>query len=327
MIPLSSIQIFSRVVETGSFSKAAAALNIGQPAVTKQIAAIETKLGLRLLNRNTRGVSVTESGARLYEKCRRILEDMKDLEDFAGTEKSRLEGVLRISASLAFGHNIISPLLLDFIETHPDIGVDLICGNPYADLISQGVDAAIRMGDLPDSTFGHSRIGTNPWAMIASPDYVARHGAPAAIDDLKTRDGLVYSSFHNTNVWNYRLPSGERRPIVVRERLRSNNLMTILDGAIAGLGIATVPLYLAVPALMSGQVVRLLESQPLHEQEINAVFPSPKFVSPKVRAFLTFARRTFDGEWWLRQPEDRYLPRGLKFEQLRDDPSESQGDV
>lgn len=317
MIPLSAIQVFCRVVETGSFSKAAAALGIGQPAVTKQIAAIEKKLDLRLLNRNTRGVSVTETGARLYERCRGILEAMEDLEAFAGTEKSRLEGVLRVSASLAFGHNIISPLLIDFIEAHPDIGVDLICGNPYADLISQGVDVAIRMGALPDSSLGSSRIGTNPWAMIASPGYVAKHGAPAGIDELQTRDGLVYSSFHNTNVWNYRLPSGERRPIVVRERLRSNNLMSILDAASAGLGIAVVPLYLAVPALVSGQVVRVLEQQPLHEQEINAVFPSPKLVPPKVRAFLAFARRTFEGEWWLRKTEDRYLPRGMKLETLR----------
>ncbi len=314
MIPLSSVQVFSRVVETGSFSKAAIALNIGQPAVTKQVAAIEKRFDLRLLNRNTRGVSVTESGARFYEKCRRILDDLEDLEDFVGAEKSRLQGVLRISASLAFGHNIISPLLIDFVEMHPDINVDLACGNPYADLISQGVDVAIRMGTLPDSSLGSSLIGTNPWAMIASPGYIAAHGAPNDIDDLKSRDGLVYSSFHNTNVWNVRLPTGERRPIVVRERIRSNNLMTILDAASAGLGVAVVPLYLAVPALMSGQVVRVLERQPLHEQDINAVFPSPKLVPPKVKAFLSFARQTFEGEWWLCGAQDRYLPRGLRLE-------------
>lgn len=309
MIPLPAILVFRRVVETGSFSKAAAALNIGQPAVTKQITALESRLSLRLLNRNTRGVSVTESGARFYEKSQVIVDGIDALEAFAESEKSRLEGVLRVSASLAFGHNIISPLLIEFVEAHPDIGVDLICGNPYADLISQGVDVAIRMGALPDSSCGFSRVGVNPWAMIASPAYIAAHGAPTDVEDIGRRDGLVYSSSHNTDVWTYKDDFGNNRPIFVRERIRSNNLMTILDAASAGLGVAIVPLYLAVPALLSGQVVRILENWRLYEQDINAVFPSTRFVPPKVKAFLEFARRTLAGEWWLRRPEERFLPR------------------
>jgi DNA-binding transcriptional LysR family regulator len=303
MLPLSSIEVFSRVVETGSFSKAARALNIGQPAVTKQVAAIEKALGLRLINRNTRGISITESGARFYKKCRQIIENIEDIEVFAEQEKSRVEGVLRISASLAFGQKVISPLLISFADGYPEICVDLTCGNPYSDLISQGVDVAIRMGALPDSSLGSSRIGTSPWGMIASPAYVGEHGTPENLDDLKNRDGLVYSSLHNTNVWNYRLPTGERRPIVVRERIRSNNLMTILDAASAGLGVAIVPLYLAAPALSSGRIVRLLRHEPLHEQEINAVFPSPTLVPTKVKTFLSFARKSFEDEWWLAHSE------------------------
>jgi DNA-binding transcriptional LysR family regulator len=297
---LLAIQVFSRVVETGSFSKAAQALGIGQPAVTKHIASIERDLGVRLLNRNTRGVSVTEIGALYYERCQKILQEIDELESFVEQQKTRLEGVLRISASVSFGHKVISPLLIGFAEHNSDIRVDLRCGNPYADLIAQGVDVAIRMGKLPDSSLGSRPVGTSPWGMIASPGYLKTHGEPASIAELASRDGLIYSSLHNDQVWNHRLPSGERRLIQTRERMRSNNLTAILDATSAGLGIAIVPLYLAVPALRAGRVVRIMEQERLHEQEINAVFPSPRLIPPKVGAFVSFIQEKLRGEWWLR---------------------------
>ena len=118
--------------------------------------------GIRLLNRNTRGISVTETGALYYERCKTIIRELEDIETLMGLQKSRMDGVLRISASVSFGHKIISPLLIEFIEANPALRVDLSCGNPYADLISQGVDVAIRMGALPDSSLGSRRVGTAP---------------------------------------------------------------------------------------------------------------------------------------------------------------------
>lgn len=298
MEQLTAMRTFSRVVETGSFSEAARDLNISQPSVTRQIAYIEQKFGVRLFNRTTRGVAVTETGALLYERCKRVLHELDEIEIMLNRQNGRLEGVLRISASVSFGHKIISPLLIEFIEANPDIRVDLTCGNPYANLIAQGVDVAIQMGPLTDSSFGSRLLGTNPWAMVASPAYLKARGEPAAVADLVHHEGLIYSSEHNDDVWRHRLPNGERRPLAVRERMRSNNLTAILDAAAAGLGIAMVPLYLAVPALRSGKLVRIMEHVPLHEREIFAVLPSPRLVPPKVDAFIEFMRAKFRENWW-----------------------------
>jgi DNA-binding transcriptional LysR family regulator len=168
---ITGIQIFARVVETGSFSKAARDLNLSQPTVTKHVASLETKLGARLLNRNTRGISLTEVGTFYYDKCKTILREFEEAESLIGLQRDRIEGVLRISTSVAFGRRVIAPLLVTFVQRNPGIRIDLNCEDTYVDLIAQGVDVAIRMGRLADSSLGARYIGTNPWVMVASPTY------------------------------------------------------------------------------------------------------------------------------------------------------------
>ena len=296
---LTGIQVFARAVETGSFSKAARDLNLTQPTVTKHVASLERKLGARLLNRNTRGISVTEIGALYYEKCKSILRELEEADGLIGLKQDRLEGVLRVSTSVGFGRRVLAPLLIEFSGKNPSLRIDLNCEDTYVDLIAQGIDVAIRMGKLADSSLGGRYIGTNPWVMVASPEHLAAHGTPQAPEELSAWPCLVYSSVQGDDVWHLRAPSGERHSVPVTGRLRSNNLSTILAAASAHLGIAILPQYVASASLRSGRIVEIMADYALQEQEIHAVFPSPKLVPAKVLSFIDFIRGRFKGEWWL----------------------------
>jgi DNA-binding transcriptional LysR family regulator len=296
---LTAIQIFARVVETGSFSKAARDLNLSQPTVTKHIASMELALGARLLNRNTRGVSLTEIGSLYYERCKNILQELEYADSLVGLRNDRIEGILRVSTSVAFGRRVIAPLLVDFIARNPAIRVDLSCDDTYVDLVGQGVDVAIRMGRLADSSLGGRYIGTNPWVMVASPDYLRIHGIPCQPNDLSAHDCLVYSSVQGDDLWHIRSSDGRRYSVPVKGRLRSNNLTTLAEGACAHLGLAILPRYVATPLLDSGELRSVMGSYSLHEQEIHAVFPSPKLVPPKVLSFINFIQGKFKGDWWV----------------------------
>jgi DNA-binding transcriptional LysR family regulator len=296
---LTGIQIFARAVETGSFSKAARDLSLTQPTVTKHVASLERKLGARLLNRNTRGISVTEIGALYYEKCKSILRELEEADSLIGLKHDRLEGVLRVSTSVAFGRRVMAPLLIEFSGKNPGLRIDLNCEDTYVDLIAQGIDVAIRLGKLADSSLGGRYIGTNPWVMVASPEHIAAHGTPASPEELSSRPCLVYSSVQGDDVWHLRAPSGERHSVPVKARLRSNNLSTILAAASAHLGIAILPQYVASSSLRAGRVVEIMADYALQEQEIHAVYPSPKLVPPKVVSFIDFIRGRFKGDWWL----------------------------
>src|SRR6478672_2268562 len=160
---LQAMEMFVRVVETGSFSKAAKEFATTQPTVTKQVAATEARLKVRLLNRNTRGVSLTEAGALYYEKCKDIVRSLEDADSVVQTRQSQAHGLLRISSSVAFGRRVLVPLSLEFMRQHPQLQVDLSFEDRYTDLVAQGVDVAVRMGKLADSSLGARFLGTNPW--------------------------------------------------------------------------------------------------------------------------------------------------------------------
>jgi DNA-binding transcriptional LysR family regulator len=297
MESLLSIQVFSRVAETGSFSKAAILLGIGQPAVTKHVAKVEKRFGLHLLNRNTRGVALTESGERFYERCKRIVAELEEIEAFAAEERQRTQGLLKLRAPLWFGHQVISPMVIDFMGSHPEMQVDLACINSLSGANMRGLDILIKIGPLADSSLTRRVIGTYPWVMIASPDYVKRCGEPVAVEEIADHDGLIYLSTTTDSCWRYEV-DGVSHPIDVRTRIRTNNLTTIMDATIAGLGVSIVPLYLAMPALRQGSVQKLLGGEFLHQQDINAIFHSQKHMSPKIREFLSFAYERFRGKWW-----------------------------
>jgi DNA-binding transcriptional LysR family regulator len=295
---LLAMEMFVRVVETGSFSKAALEFHTTQPTVTKQVAATEARLKVRLLNRNTRGVSLTEPGALYYEKCKNIVREAEEAESIVQLRQNQAQGLLRIGTSVAFGRRVVVPLALEYMRRHPQVQLDLSFEDRYVDLIAQGIDVAIRMGKLADSSLGARYLGTNPWAMVAAPGYLKKHGTPKRAQDLSAHVALIYSSVVGDEFWRMHTPKGDAVTVPVSGRFRSNNLSAVLAAARDGLGIALMPRYVASESLASGKVLEVLGDHKLPEQEIHAVFPSPKLVPGKVSGFVAFLQGRFAEGWW-----------------------------
>jgi len=303
---ITGLQLFVRIVETGSFSKASADLGVTQPTATKHVAAVEARLGARLLNRNTRGVSATEIGALYYEKCKAIQRQLEEADSLASLQQSSVSGQLRVSTSVSFGRRVLTPLVLEFMRQHPDITIDLSFDDRYVNLVEQGVDVAVRMGRLADSSLGARYLGLNPWVLVASPDYLAHHAAPQTPADVTDHPCLIYSSVQGDERWHFTgsvggaesEEAGRRASIPVHGPLRSNNLSALLDAARAGMGLAILPWYVAHDAVAAGTVTPLLTGYALPVQEMHAVFPSPKLVPSKVGSFIGFLQERFTPKWW-----------------------------
>ncbi len=297
---VNAVQLFVRVVETCSFSKAAAELGITQPTATKAIAATEERLGVRLLHRSTRGVTPTEVGALYYEKCKVIERAIDEAEQLAVLRQGSIGGKLRLSTSVGFGRRILVPLVLRYMQAHPDLRIDISFDDRYVDLVEQGIDVAIRMGQMADSTLGARYLGVNPWVMVASPAYLAARGEPRTTAELVAHACIVYSSVQGDDRWRL-LPAGAKLVSVpVDGPLRSNNLTTVLAGACAGLGLAILPWYVARESIAAGVVRPVLTDHALPAQEMHAVFPSPKLVPQKVIHFIDHLQQALAGEWWSR---------------------------
>jgi DNA-binding transcriptional LysR family regulator len=287
---LDAMHMFVRVVETGSFTKVAHEFATTQPTVTKQVAAMETRLKVRLLNRNTRGVSLTEAGALYYEKCKAIVNDVAEADKVVQVRQTQVQGQLRIGSSVAFGRRVLIPLALEFMTHNPQVQIDLSFEDRYTDLVANGIDVALRLG--------------NPWVLVASPTYLRKRGTPRRPSDLKEHATLIYSSVQGNDLWRLRNASGEPVSVPVTGRLRSNNLSALLAASRSHMGIAALPRYVAHDSLQAGRVVEVLKTCRLPEQEIHAVYPSPRLVPQKVQSFIAFLQGQFDAEWW------ETLPRG-----------------
>ena len=300
------IRLYIRVVETGSFSKASAGLGITQPTATKHVAALEKRLGARLLHRSTRGVTPTEVGAAYYDKCKAIAQQLEEADNLALLLQARLGGVLRISTSVAFGRRVLTPLVLEFMRQHPAVQVDLSFEDRYVNLVEQGIDVAVRMGRLADSQLGARYLGTNPWLLVASPAYLVAHGTPKKPADLGQHKALLYSTVQGDERWHFSGAQGSAPSAVqssaisvaVSGPLRSNNLSALLSAARAGLGVAVLPRYVAHDSVAAGALQPLLERWQLPAQEVHAVFPSPKMLPSKVKSLCDFLAPRFVGDWW-----------------------------
>ena len=295
---LQTMEVFVRLVELGSFSKAAAEFRTTQPTVTKYVAELERRLKVRLLNRNTRGVSPTEAGALYYERCKAIVRDAEDADASVRDSQEQAQGLLRIGSSVAFGRRVVVPIALEFMRRHPSVRIDLSFEDRYTDLVAQGIDLALRLGKLADSALGARFLGVNPWLMVASPQYLRTHGTPREPEDLRRHAALIYSSVQGNDVWLLRPAGGDTVAIPVSGVLRSNNLSAVLAAARADLGIAALPWYVAQEAVRAGALSQVMAGCELPHQEIHAVYPSPKLVPGKVQAFIGFLQGRFDGRWW-----------------------------
>jgi len=297
---VAAVALFIRIVETGSFSKAAGEFGITQPTATKAVAAMEQRLGARLLYRTPRGVSPTEVGSLYYDKCKAIAHEIEAADNLATLMQSGVGGTLRISTSVAFGRRVLVPLAIAYMREHPGLTVDLGFDDRYVNMVEQGVDLAIRMGRLVDSTLGSRYLGRNPWVMVAAPAYLTARGTPKAPEELVQHACLIYSTVQGDDRWMITGPDGQEQAVPVRGPLRSNNLSAVLAAAREGLGLAILPWYVARESVADGTVQPILERHTLPTQEIHAVFPSPKLVPGKVSSFIEHLLQALEGDWWER---------------------------
>ncbi len=296
---IQALRLFIRVVDLGSFSKAAAELQMGQPSATKLVAQLEKGLGSRLLHRSTHGVTPTEIGALYYEKCKLIAHHVEEAESVAGLLQGQMQGVLRLSTSVAFGRRVLVPMVMRFMRENPQLQIELNFEDRYVNLVEQGIDVALRMGRLEDSTLGARFLGVNPWVVVAAPAYLARRGTPLAPADLKAHDALVYSTVQGDARWHFSSGSGPTLSQPVKGPLRSNSLSALLAAARDGMGVAALPCYVAHESLKSGAVLPLLTQWTLPSQEIHAVYTSPRLVPAKVSGFVAWLQGQFAEDWWM----------------------------
>ena len=275
---LQAIELFIRVVDLGSFSKAALDMGMGQPTATKLVAALEKRLGSRLLHRTTHGVTPTEIGALYYDKCKLIVHHMDDAQSASTLLQSQVRGALRISTSVAFGRRVLSPMVMRFMQMHPQLHIELNFEDRYANLVEQGIDVAVRMGPLADSTLGARYLGINPWVLVASNDYLGARGTPLHPADLATHDALIYSTVQGDARWHLTGADGRLQTVPVKGPLRSNNLSALLVAARSGMWLAALPKYVAHESVRSGALTEVLVDWALPSQEIHAVYPSPQLV-------------------------------------------------
>lgn len=295
---IQGIKLFIRVVDLGSFSRAAADLGIGQPSATKMVAQLEARLGSRLLHRSTHGVTPTEIGLLYYEKCRLIAHHVDEAESVAALMQTQVQGGLRISTSVAFGRRVLVPLVMRFMKLNPRLHIELGFEDRYVDLVEHGIDVAIRMGALADSTLGARFLGMNPWLVVAAPSYLRERGTPASPDELSRHDALIYSTVQGDARWLFSTPEGQLEPTTVHGPLRSNNLSALLSAARDGLGLAALPWYVANASLRSGAVTPVLSDWSLPSQEIHAVYPSPRLMPAKVSNFIEWLQEQIGERWW-----------------------------
>jgi DNA-binding transcriptional LysR family regulator len=298
MTDFQAMKLFVRVVDLGSFSKAAADVGLGQPAATKIVAKLEDQLGSRLLYRSTHGVTPTDVGLLYYEKCKVIAQHLEEAQTVASLTQSQVQGGIRISTTMDFGRRVLAPLVLRFLKENPKVQIELLFDDHVVDLVEQGIDVAIRMGRLSDSSLGARYIGQNPWSVVASPAYLETHGRPITPFDLTAHEALICSTVQNDSRWHFLGAKGEEVTVQLKGPLRSNNKSALMTAACEGLGIAALPTYVVHESIQAGALVALLEDWPLPRQEIHAVYPSPRLVPARVSRFTDWLKEQLSETWW-----------------------------
>jgi DNA-binding transcriptional LysR family regulator len=296
---VSAMITFARVVETNSFSEAARRLDMSKSAVSKQVARLEDRLGVRLLNRTTRRISPTEVGLALYERCARIAAEVEAAELAVTRHQEAPRGQLKINAPVSFGHLQVAPALPDFLDAYPDVTVDLTLNDRFVDLVDEGFDMAIRVARLQDSSLIARKLAPARRATVAAPAYLERHGRPRAPTDLPGHQLLAYSYLAGPQEWRFTDGDGATQSVRLDARVMVNNGDAIRSACLAGGGIAVLPTFLIADDLRTGRLVRILPEHDRAFGGIYAIWPHSRHLSPKVRVFVDFLANRFGDqpEW------------------------------
>lgn len=292
---LDGMTVFARVVEERSFSGAARKLGMSKSAVSKHVTKLEDNLGIRLLNRTTRRLSLTDAGATFYQHCARVVEEIETAEHALTDLRGTPRGTLRISAPLTFGQMYLPQLVTEFMKKYPGLHVDIHLADHMVDLVAEGIDMAIRITRLKDSSLIARKLADFTGHVVASPGYIAEHGEPKTPQELAEHKTISYTNVPSPNIWDFDGPDGQVS-VRVNPVMSCNNGEFTSVAAIRGLGIAREPEFIVAEALSEGRLVRILHDyDPLSSGGIYAVYPERRHLPSKVRVFIDFLVEKFKG--------------------------------
>jgi len=305
---LGEMSIFSKVVGAGSLSAAAKELGMSTAVVSRRLAALESRLGVRLINRTTRSLHLTDEGARYYDACSRLLAEIEEADAEVSAGRAEPRGALRVALPAAFGHLHVAPLVPRFAARYPNVQVALSLSDRNVNVIEEGFDLAIRIADLADSSLAARKLAPNRRVVCASPDYLKRNGTPRTPLELTGHNCLTTNDF--TMTWDYKDPDGEALTVRVAGRYACDNWEVLREWAMAGLGIALKSTWDVRQQLEDGSLVPLFPGYTFaSDVAIYAVYPHRRFLPAKTRAFIEFLADSFGPEPYWDRPAAQPKPR------------------
>ena len=297
MDKFAEMRAFTAVVEAGSFVRAAELLEVSKAGVSRLVSELETRLGLRLLQRTTRKLSLTAEGEVFFHRCTELLQAIEDAEGEVTARGGEAVGMVRVNVPVSFGMTYLAPLWPLFMELHPHVVLDVTLSDRVVDLVDEACDLAVRIARLPNSTLVSRKLASTRLTLCASPEYLRRHGAPAHPLELSQHTVIAYTLLSMGDQWQF---EGEEGPVTVKvkPRMRSNSGDTCCIAAVSGQGLVLEPTFLVGPYLRSGELVEVMPQYRSVDLGVYAVYPTRKYVPPKVRALIEFLAQSLQGNTW-----------------------------
>lgn len=295
---LEDMAMFVRIVEAGSITKAAEQLNIAKSAVSRRLKELETRLGSQLISRTTRQSNLTQAGEQYYQKVHHILSGVDALNEETSGTPTRIEGTLKMTAPLSFGLMHLNDVIDEYANQHPELNFELDFSDRHTDLIEEGFELAIRIRELQDSSYQAKRLALIRYALCASPEYLERMGTPKTFDDLSEHEFLQYGMSKSSTI-ELIDEQGKKHQVAVIGKIKANNGDFLREMAVKGHGIAFLPTFITYQALISGELVPILQQYQLPTLNAYAVYPKNRFLSQRCRYLIDFiAERFGDNPYW-----------------------------
>lgn len=285
-----TLRAFVQVVESGSLTKAADTLGVATSAISRRIKELEARLGTQLLQRTTRQMRLTASGETFHARAQQILQALDEAEAEAGDQSRTLAGPLRIAAPLSFGETHLAPILIDFVQAHPGLTLDVDFSDRFVDLIAEGHDLAVRIGNLADSSLVARKLVEVRLVVVAAPGFWDRHGRPGQPEDLRGLPALCYTGSARGDRWVFRTPDGREGAVDMAPAMRATNGGFLRDAAVAGQGVALQPSFIVHEAVVAGTLEPVLTDHAWQTVTVHVVYPATRHLTARARAFIDFAR-------------------------------------
>ncbi|NEI72028.1 LysR family transcriptional regulator [Rhizobium lusitanum] len=292
---LTSMAVFVAAAEEGSLSGAARRFGLSVSMAGKHVSAIEADLNIRLMQRTTRKLKLTDVGQAYYARCKRILEEYEDANREAGDAQQSIRGVLRVAAPLTFGAMHLGGMVASYLALHPGVALEVVLNDRYVDLLAEGVDVAIRIGRLLDSDLVAQRLAPCRMVICASPRFLERHGALSSVEKLRQAPRLAFSEAVSSGDWTLTDPDGQAHVIDGPVVMAANNTQMLLAAALAGAGVAYGPSFVFGQSIAAGELIALLPHHKTSDLTIQAVYPTKRHVSRKLRSFVDHLVLSFGG--------------------------------